>query len=493
MSDKKHESNKVPVPIAVARGDGIGPEIMDAVLGILDAAGASLDITEITVGEKAFEAGHPFGIEDKDWDTLKKSKAFLKAPLMTPSGKGYSSVNVAIRKKMDLFSNVRPCISYDPVIKSMNDKADLVIVRENIEDLYAGIEHRLSDDTAIARKVFTRPEIERIVRFAFEYARANGRKKVTCMAKDNIMKMTDGMFHHVFDEVAKEYADIEKEYYIVDIGSARAASRTDEFDVIVTSNLYGDIISDITAEVTGSVGLGGSGNIGEKFGMFEAIHGTAPDIAGKGLANPSGLLMGAVMMLNYIGQPEVAEKVHNALLVTLEDGIHTGDIYTKESSKQRAGTKDFARAVIDRIGQKPKVLKPADYSVAGGGIHIPQIKSSLVNKDTTLIGMDVYVTYHGDPEALAKTVKPLLGQYAELETILTCRGDKVWPENNPYFETDSMTLRIKFNKTAGFPEKLKKQLSADILKAFSVADNGPDRHEIRHLTQNGNTHDLNFR
>ena len=223
---------------------------------------------------------------------------------------------------------------------------DVVIVRENEEDLYAGIEHRQTDEVVQCLKLISRPGSEKIVRYAFEYARRNNRKKVTCFTKDNIMKQTDGLFHKVFDEIGAEYPEIEKEHWIVDIGSAKMADTPEAFDVIVMPNLYGDILSDVAAQIAGSVGLAGSANIGDQCAMFEAIHGSAPRRAGQNLANPSGLLLGAVMMLVHINQPDVAERVHNAWLRTLEDGIHTYDIYKEGVSKQKVGTKEFAQAVV---------------------------------------------------------------------------------------------------------------------------------------------------
>ncbi len=237
----------------------------------------------------------------------------------------------------------------------------MVIIRENEEDLYAGIEHRGTQEVVQSIKLISQPGSEKIIRYAFEYAKKYGRKKVTCMTKDNIMKLADGLFHRTFDEIAKEYPSIQTDHKIIDIGTALIADRPEIFDVIVTLNLYGDIISDVAAQVTGSVGLGGSANVGEEVAMFEAIHGSAPDIAGMGIANPSGLLNGAIMMLVHIGQPEVAEKISNAWMKTLEDGIHTGDVYQEGISTIKAGTKEFAQAVIDRLGQLPKTMVPASF------------------------------------------------------------------------------------------------------------------------------------
>ncbi|RME96249.1 MAG: NADP-dependent isocitrate dehydrogenase, partial [Bacteroidetes bacterium] len=315
------------VPICVAPGDGIGREIMRATLRILDAAGAALDITELTLGKAVYERGISSGIPSDAWDILNRHKVLLKGPITTPQGGGYKSLNVTLRKTLSLFANVRPVKAYTPYVDSRFPNLDLVIVRENEEDLYAGIEHQQTPEVVQCLKLVSRPGCERIVRYAFEYARAYGRKKVTCMSKDNIMKQTDGLFHRVFDEVAAEYPDLEAEHYIIDIGSALLADRPERFDVVVTLNLYGDILSDIAAQIGGSVGLGGSANIGENFAMFEAIHGSAPDIAGQGIANPSGLLAAACQMLVHIGQPQVAATIQNAWLRTLEDGIHTADLF----------------------------------------------------------------------------------------------------------------------------------------------------------------------
>src|ERR687891_1598919 len=356
--------------ITVAHGDGIGPEIMSATLHILKEAGARIDIETIEIGEKVYLAGNSAGIGPEAWESLRRTKVFLKAPITTPQGGGYKSLNVTTRKTLGLYANVRPCVSYHPFVDTKHPKMDVVIVRENEEDLYAGIEHQQTNDVVQCLKLISRPGSEKIVRYAFEYARRNNRKKVTCFTKDNIMKQTDGLFHKVFDEIGADYADIEKEHWIVDIGAAKMADTPEAFDVIVMPNLYGDILSDVAAQIAGSVGLAGSANIGEHVSMFEAIHGSAPRRAGQNLANPSGLLMGAVMMLVHIGQADVAERVHNAWLRTIEDGLHTYDIYDDRVSRQKVGTKEFAQAVVDRLGKKPEKLKtvaykPADEAIAG--------------------------------------------------------------------------------------------------------------------------------
>src|SRR6187397_2621757 len=318
------------IPITVANGDGIGPEIMAATLRILEASEAPLEIETIDIGEKVYLSGNSAGIDPSAWESLRRTKVFYKAPITTPQGGGFKSLNVTTRKKLGLYANIRPCVAYHPFVDTKHPKMDVVIVRENEEDLYAGIEHRQTNQVVQCLKLISRPGSEKIVRYAFEYARRNNRKKVTCFTKDNIMKLTDGLFHKVFDEIAAQYPDIEKEHWIVDIGAAKLADTPEAFDVIVMPNLYGDVLSDVAAQIAGSVGLAGSANIGDQCAMFEAIHGSAPRRAGQNLANPSGLLLGAVMMLVHLGLNEHAEKVHNGWLRAVEDGIHTYDIYDEK-------------------------------------------------------------------------------------------------------------------------------------------------------------------
>src|SRR3990167_7509874 len=399
----------IKTPITVAYGDGIGPEIMQATLDILTAAHANIAPELIEVGEKIYREGYTSGIPDAAWDTLKRTKILLKGPITTPQGGGYKSLNVTLRKTLSLFANVRPCVSYAPYVPTHCPNIDLVIVRENEEDLYAGIEHRQTDEVYQCLKIVSLPGCEAIIQYAFEYARKFNRKKVTCFTKDNIMKMTDGLFHRVFNDIAKEYTEIAHDHLIVDIGTALIASQPQRFDVIVTLNLYGDIISDVAAQVAGSVGLAGSANIGNQMAMFEAIHGSAPDIAGKDIANPSGLLNAAVQMLVHINQPDVATLIENAWLTTLEDGIHTGDIFSSEHSKQKVGTQAFADAVIERLGKKPAHFKPANYhSNIQTAIACYGGRPAIVSKKT-LVGVDIFIDNPTDIPAdqLAKTLSAL--------------------------------------------------------------------------------------
>lgn len=438
-------------PITVAHGDGIGPEIMDATLRIIQAAGAKIDIETIEIGEKVYLRGNTAGIEPSSWDSLRRTKVFLKAPITTPQGGGFKSLNVTTRKTLGLYANVRPCISYHPYIETKHPVMDIVIIRENEEDLYAGIEHRQTPDVYQCLKLITRPGSEKIIRYAFEFARDNNRKKVTCFVKDNIMKLTDGLFHKIFNEIGEEYPEIEKEVWIVDIGAAKLATTPEIFDVIVLENLYGDILSDVAAMMTGSVGLAGSSNIGENFAMFEAIHGSAPRHAGKNEANPSGLLLGAVLMLNHIKQYDTATKVHNAFLKTIEDGIHTYDIYREGTSRQSVGTREFADAVIARLGQIPEVLKPVNYhgteeKKEPEKQEKPKVKKRPVKE---LAGVDVFINWdNGTPDDLGDMLKRIQTDNLHLEMISN-RGTKVYPNGFPEtFCTDHWRCRyFRKNRT----------------------------------------------
>ncbi len=434
-------NNAEPIPITVAYGDGIGPEIMEAVLRILDAANAPLRYDVIEVGQKLYERGYTAGIAPESWDVIRRNKAFLKAPITTQLGTGGKSLNVTLRKALNLFANVRPTKSYAPYVASQHPGMNLVIIRENEEDLYAGIEHRQTQEVTQVLKLVTRPGSERIIRYAFEYARAYGRRKVTCMTKDNIMKLTDGLFHRTFTEVACEYPDIASDHQIIDIGAARLAAQPEYFDVIVTLNLYGDILSDIAAQIAGSIGLAGSANIGPTVAMFEAVHGSAPDIAGKGVANPSGLLVAATQMLVHVGAAETAETIKNAWLCTLEDGIHTADIYRPGLSNQLVGTAAFTDAVIARLGQLPKQLQPVHYHA--GGIHVAPAPAPVSLK--TLAGVDVFLEWDRadrNPNVLGAGLQQAAPPAWQLRMI-TNRGVKVYPDGLPEtFCTDHWRCRF---------------------------------------------------
>lgn len=417
-----------PAQITVARGDGIGPEIMDATLRVLAAAGARLEIEEIEIGEAVYARGNSAGIEAASLESLRRTGVFLKAPITTPQGGGFKSLNVTVRKTLGLYANVRPCPAYAPFIATKHAGMDVVIIRENEEDLYAGIEHRQSDEVYQCLKLISRPGCERIARYAFEYARAYGRQKVTAFTKDNIMKLTDGLFHKVAEEVAAEYPDIEFDHWIVDIGAAKLADKPGQFDVVLLPNLYGDILSDVAAEIAGSVGLAGSANIGPTSAMFEAIHGSAPRRAGQNVANPSGLMLAGVQMLVHLGQGEAATRMHNAWLKTIEDGVHTYDIFVPGTSVSKVGTAEFADAVIARMGQEPGTLQAVRYAQA------PSFRVELKDRPRQKkeqVGIDVFLD---KPGVAANVLGPELERVAGPDfrlDMISNRGQKVYPDGAP--------------------------------------------------------------
>ena len=429
-------NNNLSTPITVCYGDGIGPEIMKSTLRILKSAGARIETDMVKVGKNVYESGNTTGIDTSAWDSIRKNKIFLKAPITTPQGGGYKSLNVTLRKTLGLFANVRPCKSYHPFVTTNHPDLDIVVIRENEEDLYAGIEHQQTNDVVQCLKLISRPGCERIIRYAFEYTKSTGRKKVTCLTKDNIMKQTDGLFHKVFDEIRVEYPEIISNHLIVDIGTALIANHPEDFDVVVLPNLYGDIVSDVTSEIAGSVGLGGSANIGKICSMFEAIHGSAPDIAGKGIANPSGLINGSIMMLEHIGQYKVADKIRKALLKTIEDGIHTVDLFKEGISTKKVGTEEFADTVIDNLSkvevgnikENPPIIIP-DY------VRKPKKKS--------LKGVDVFIDWQGDnPNEIGEFLHKMETVKLKL-SMITNRGVKVYPNGfDETFCTDHWRCRF---------------------------------------------------
>ena len=428
-------------PVTIAYGDGIGPEIMEATLRVLEAAGARIAPSVIEVGESVYRRGITSGIEPAAWDSLRQTRVLLKAPITTPSGGGYKSLNVTIRKSLGLYANVRPCVAYSPYVRTRHPNMDVVIIRENEEDLYAGIEHRQTDDVMQCLKLITRPGCEKIVRYAFEYAVRAGRRKVTCFTKDNIMKLTDGLFHRVFDEIASEYPQIKSEHMIVDIGAARLVDAPERFDVVVMPNLYGDILSDVAAQMSGSVGLAGSANIGETGAMFEAIHGSAPDLE-RNVANPSGLLNAAILMLEHIGQGSRAALIRSAWLKTLENGIHTRDIQC-EATRQVVGTREFADAVIQCLGNQPDYLGKAGQPSAAATSRINIRLKPKQPQKKELIGTDVFVHLDGiKPDDLAARLRRAETNNLKLQMI-TNRGVKVWPNGlEETFCTDHWRCRF---------------------------------------------------
>ncbi|PIS01100.1 MAG: isocitrate dehydrogenase [Chlamydiae bacterium CG10_big_fil_rev_8_21_14_0_10_35_9] len=416
------------IPIAIAKGDGIGPEIMRACLFILQEAGAALDYKEIEIGQAVYLRGIKTGIDPSVWDILKDCRAFLKAPITTPQGGGYKSLNVTIRTTLGLFANVRPCVSYFPYINTKHPDMDVVIIRENEEDLYCGIEYQQTPDVCESLKLISRSGSEKIIRFAFEFAKLQNRKKVTCFTKDNILKISDGMFHKVFDEIAKEYPDIINDHLIVDIGTAKISDTPEDFDIVVMPNLYGDIVSDIAAQITGSVGLCGSANIGVKGSMFEAVHGSAPTIANQDIANPSGLLHATILMLIHIAQSGTANLIHNAWLKTIEEGIHTQDIFNKKTSKKCVGTQEFAKSIVSNLGKEPTNLSKVHHTNPQEPYkHKPKVYPALKRE---LVGVDITIFSTGNLNRFFDKVSHASEASLHLKFISN-RGVIIWPHLHP--------------------------------------------------------------
>jgi isocitrate dehydrogenase len=422
--------------ITVAYGDGIGPEIMESVLKILSQAKTGLEVETIEIGEKIYKKGFSSGISDEVWEVIRRNKVLLKAPITTPLGKGYKSLNVTFRRTLELFANIRPSLSYYPFVGKFKNM-DVVIVRENEEDLYSGIEYRITQNATIAMKLLSTSGCEKIVRYAFEYARINKRNKVTCVTKSNILKITDGCFQEIFLKIAPEYPNIKAEHMLVDIASAKLANSPENFDVIVTLNLYGDIMSDIASEVSGSVGLAGSANIGKEYAMFEAVHGSAPDIAGKNIANPSGLLNSAIMMLKHLGKNNEAEMIYNAWLKTIEEGLHTADMFNPEKSKKKLSTSEFTQAVIDNFNNKPNLLISQFQSATNERISIKETLSS--NEKSELIGTDIFIKTPFTPELITKLQK--LDDILKLHMVSN-RGLLIWPKALTNAEVDFYRFRF---------------------------------------------------
>ena len=328
--------------ITVFKGDGIGPEITDAVLEILEAAHADLEYEIFDVGAKVYEQSGEY-IPQAAFNSFEKNKILLKSPITTPIGKGFRSLNVTLRNKYNLWANIRPAKS-NPCLPTRFDHVDLVTFRENTEDLYVGKEEQIDENTVYAYKIITKTASERIIRAAFEYCKKYGRKKITCVHKANILKMSDGLFLHTFEDIAKEYPEIQSNSLIVDNTCMQLVMHPEQFDVMVMPNLYGDIISDLTSGLIGGLGLLPSCNKGDDYAMYEAVHGSAPDIAGRGIANPSALLLSACMMLDDLKKQDIASSIRNALNAVFEEGkVLTPDL------NGTATTREFTNAIIEKL------------------------------------------------------------------------------------------------------------------------------------------------
>jgi isocitrate dehydrogenase len=423
--------------IAVAKGDGIGPEIMDAVLTIFQAAGVPLEYEVVDMGKWVFDKGFSNGMTPEAQQTIEKLGILFKGPMETPKGKGVKSVNVTARKTWNTYANKRTFQTLhgvDTVFSKAGIPIDITIVRENIEDTYGGVEHLLTHDVALSRRFITRPGSMQVIKYAFEMARKKNARRITCGHKANIMKLTDGLFLEVFYEVAKEYPELKADDVIVDDLCMKLVSRPDLFDVVVLTNLQGDIVSDLCAGLVGGLGFAPSANIGDHISIFEAVHGTAPDIAGKNIANPTALLLSGFAMLRHLGLMEVAAILENALLYTLESGKHTGDFGSK--TDQPLSTTAFAQAIIDNIGKipvhQPKPILPNQPPTPTHfKLEANPMLESADHLQVSIVGVDMFIESNLQPTAVAEKCLQHTGQLFKLVTISN-RGTQVWPKGSSF-------------------------------------------------------------
>jgi isocitrate dehydrogenase len=413
--------------VTLIPGDGTGPEIVEAVVKIVEASGANVAWEERQAGAKVFEMGYPSGVLPETIESVKKTRVVLKGPLETPVGFGEKSANVTLRKLFETFANVRPVRELPGVKTPYSGRGiDLVVVRENIEDLYAGIEYMDTPGVAEAVKLITRKGCEKVVRLAFELARAEGRQSVACATKSNIMKLSEGMLKRTFEEVSKEYPDIESWHIIVDNCAHQLVKRPEQFDVIVTTNMNGDILSDLTSALVGGLGFAPSANLGNDFAIFEAVHGSAPKYAGKGVINPTAVLLSATMMLRYIDEFEAASRIENALAKTLEDGIATRDVVGDERA---AKTMEFAEAIISNLGKQASTWRPREYR----RIEIPRVdeRPDFVHaQKREIVGIDIWVEYAGSSEELGSFLEAAAADTALRLHMISSRGTQVYPPRN---------------------------------------------------------------
>lgn len=459
------------IKIAVAKGDGIGPEIMEAVLNIFNAAKVPLDYQFVEMGKWVFDKGYSNGMTPEAQQTIESLGILFKGPMETPKGKGVKSVNVTARKTWNTYANKRTFQTLhgvDTVFSKAGINIDLTVVRENIEDTYGGIEHMLTHDVALCRRFITKPGSMQVVKYAFEMAKKKGARRITCGHKANIMKITDGLFLEVFYEVAKDYPELKADDVIVDDLCMKLVTRPDQFDVIVLTNLQGDIVSDLCAGLVGGLGFAPSANIGDHISIFEAVHGTAPDIAGKNIANPTALLLSGLGMLRHLGLMKSASLIENALLYTLESGVHTGDFGDK--STPSVNTTQFAEAIIANFGKKPAVnARPEFEDKPITPIHFKLEKNPLIEtkkqENEIIVGADMFIESNEQPNIVGDKCLAHCGDLFKLVTISN-RGTQVWPKGSVFTNIINQ-YRCRFESVDDAPLtqqdilELQKRLMAD--------------------------------
>ncbi len=417
--------------IAVAPGDGIGPEIMAAVLRILDASGAPLQYETVRMGKDLYFEGHSTGMTPEAAETVERLGILLKGPMETPKGGGMKSINVTARKMWSTYANKRTFRSLkgvETVFSKAGIPVNLTLVRENIEDTYGGIEHMLTPDVAVGRRFITRAGSEQVHRYTFEMARRQGAKRVTCGHKANIMKLTDGLFLDTFRAIAKEYPDIQTDDIIVDDLAMKLVRRPDTFDVVVLPNLQGDVISDLCAGLVGGLGFAPSANIGDHVAIFEAVHGSAPDIAGKGIANPTALLLSAVAMLRHLHFADAASRIEAALFATLEEGFHTGDF--GQDPQKLCNTEEFAAQIVKHLGDgTASTTGDEAKEEAGRSRPVTNRMMGSASEEGRTVGVDLFFESAEGPDAVGKKIEALLPEGLKL-IVVSNRGTQVYPEGS---------------------------------------------------------------
>ncbi len=411
--------------VTLIPGDGIGPEVINAAKRIIEAAGVPIEWEEREAGASVFKKGLESGVPAGTIESIRKTRVALKGPLETPVGFGEKSANVTLRKLFETYGNIRPVRELPGVTTPYSGRGiDLVVVRENVEDLYAGIEHMQTPGVAQCLKVISRKGCEKIVRLAFELARAEGRTRIHCATKSNIMKLTEGTMKRTFEDVAKEYPDIEAQHIIIDNCAHQLVKKPEQFEVIVTTNMNGDIISDLTSALIGGLGFAPSANIGNDVAIFEAVHGSAPKYAGKNVVNPTALLGSAIIMLRHLGEFEAAAAIEHALLVTLEEGnVRTGDVVGYDKG---ASTTAYTDAIIANLGRKAERSKVRSYKP----LQLPQISSAFDFVKATrrrVIGVDVFIESANTPEEIGKKLEELCKSTPLRLKMISNRGTKVYP------------------------------------------------------------------
>jgi isocitrate dehydrogenase len=449
------------IPVTLIPGDGIGPEVVTATQKLIDATGVAIDWEVRHAGASVFKKGIASGVPEDTIESIRRTRVALKGPLETPVGFGEKSANVTLRKLFETYGNIRPVKNIHGVTTPYSGRnIDLVVVRENVEDLYAGIEHMQTPEVAQCLKLISKKGCEKIVRLAFEVARSQGRKKVHCATKSNIMKMTEGMLKRTFEQIAKEYPDIEAQHIIVDNCAHQLVKMPEQFEVIVTTNMNGDILSDLTSALVGGLGFAPSANIGSEIAIFEAVHGSAPKYAGKNVINPTAMILSGVMMLRHLGEFSAAAKLENAVMVTLEEGkAMTRDVV---GDQRAVGTTAFTEAILNNFGKTPKHGRVREHKP----LKLPAFNPNPTQTDPSMkrnvVGIDVFVESADTPQAIGALLEQNVQGLPLKLKMISNRGTKLYPSAGAITDTvNHWRCRFMLNEPQN---DLKPQILRDLLE-----------------------------